>query len=215
MKFFTNLYKESYYERPKLDGLAFKRISEEQTIWMEPDFDKTEGFSMKVYERGWHFMKPEIMSIVMELQSNWFLNWCVNSTFLIPKKEGEKRDGDFHPISLLHSVYKIISKTLVIWLGTVMETLIYEFYSTLVKGRLIQDSIVIVNKLVDSRIRGKKPGLLFKLNFYKAFDCISWRYLDYVWMRYEFNMRWRTWIQTCLFTWHFAIFLNGSRKGQF
>lgn len=47
-----------------------------------------DGFPMEVYKCCWNFMKTEIMSIVEELQDNCFLNWRINTTFivLIPKE---------------------------------------------------------------------------------------------------------------------------------
>lgn len=42
----------------------------------------------------------------------------------------------------------------------------------------IQDNIVITNELIGSKIRKQILGFLYKLDFYKAFNCVSWKYLD-------------------------------------
>lgn len=36
----------------------------------------------------------------------------------------------------------------------------------------------MANELLDSRFVSKKGGLLFKVDFYKAFDSVSWIFLD-------------------------------------
>lgn len=133
-------------------------------------------------------MKGDITKIVAELQNNCFLNWRINNTFLVllPKKEGEKRVEDFRRISLLHGVYKIIAKTLANKLSLVIAMIILGVESVAVKGRNIHDCILIANELVDSRIRGKKADMLMKLDFYKAFDSVLWRYLNYMLDRCRF-----------------------------
>lgn len=68
------------------------------------------------------------MKIVNELERNCFLNCRVNTSFLVmvPKIEGEKRVGDLRQISLIHGVYKILSKALALRSSTVMEHIISE-----------------------------------------------------------------------------------------
>lgn len=134
------------------------------------------------------------MLITRELQNEFFVNWRVNTLFLImvPKKEGEKGIGDFQPIILLNRIYKIIAKALATHLSMVIESIISEFQSYSVHGRQIQDSIVIANKLIDSRIKEKLPWILHKLDFFKALDCVSWDYLDYILAMMGFRLRWRS-----------------------
>lgn len=68
IEFFTELYTETDSDRPKLDGMELKSISEQQKSWMERDFRETqvkgaietldsekspgpEGFPMEVYKK--------------------------------------------------------------------------------------------------------------------------------------------------------------------
>lgn len=82
-------------------------------------------------------MKKDIMATVRELQDKCFVNWRLNTTFLvlIPNKEGEKGVSNFIPISLIHGVYKILMKSLANRLATVMDVIISANQTTAVKGR--------------------------------------------------------------------------------
>lgn len=64
-------------------------------------------------------------------------------------------------------------------------------------GKHIQDLSLIANELLDSRLLSKKEGLVFKIDFFKAFDCISWNFLDSLLSQFGFGIKWRAWLKTC------------------
>jgi hypothetical protein len=67
----------------------------------------------------------------------WRFEKSINATFisLIPKKVGVADIKDFHPISLVGAVYKIISKVLVNRLKQVLEKIISNSHNAFIKGR--------------------------------------------------------------------------------
>ena len=86
--------------------------------------------------------------------------------------------GDFRPISLTGSLYKIIAKLLAIRLKRVIGNIIDEVQSAYMEGRNILEGPLIVNDLCSwAKANGKKM-LLFQADFNKAFDSISWTFLD-------------------------------------
>lgn len=68
---------------------------------------------------------------------------------LIPKKVCAKELSDFRPISLIGSVYKLISKVLTERLKGVMEKLVDSQQMAFIKGRQIMDVVLIANEAVD------------------------------------------------------------------
>jgi hypothetical protein len=66
-----------------------------------------------------------------------------------------------------------------------------------------------VRNLARNLHRKKKPTLLVKLDFAKAFDSISWEYLLDLLQRIGFSPRWRDWITLLLSSASSAIMLNG------
>lgn len=100
----------------------------------------------------------------------------LNTTFivLIPKKDNHQRVEDYRPISLIGCLYKILSKLLACRLQKVMQFVISYQQSAFIKGRQILDSVLIANELVDEAKKLKKKCLMFKVDFTKAYDSVSW-----------------------------------------
>ncbi|GKC36210.1 RNA-directed DNA polymerase, eukaryota, reverse transcriptase zinc-binding domain protein [Tanacetum coccineum] len=61
----------------------------------------------------------------------------------------------------------------------------------------------------------KKMMLLFKVNFEKAFDSVSWRYLDFMLCNLGFGLTWRSWIKACLESSQTSILVKGSPTSEF
>nr|GEZ06156.1 reverse transcriptase domain, reverse transcriptase zinc-binding domain protein [Tanacetum cinerariifolium] len=51
--------------------------------------------------------------------------------------------------------------------------------------------------------------LIFKVDFKKAFDSVSWKYLDFVLFSLGFGSKWRSWIRACLHLSRASILING------
>ena len=77
---------------------------------------------------------------------------------------------DFRPISLVGSVYKLIDKVLANRLKKVMHGLVNTAQNAFVEGRHILDASLIANEVIDSILRKKERGLLFKLDIEKSYD---------------------------------------------
>ncbi|RVX04307.1 Beta-arabinofuranosyltransferase RAY1 [Vitis vinifera] len=81
------------------------------------------------------------------------------------------------------------------------------------KRRQILDAVLIANEIVDERRRSGEEGVVFKIDFEKAYDHVKWDFLDHVLEKKGFSPRWRKWMSGRLSSVSYAILVNGSAKG--
>ena len=124
------------------------------------------------------------------------------------------RVNDFRPISLVTSLYKVISKVLATRLKKVLPSIINDSQMAFVEGRQILDAILTASEAVDEwSLRGRK-GVLLKLDLEKAYDKVDWSFLDMAMKLKGFGKRWRKWIWGCLSTTNFSIIVNSRPRGK-
>lgn len=113
----------------------------------------------------------------------------LNNSFisLIPKKMNAKELKVYHPISLLSSVYMIISKTLHLRLKMVMKGIISQPQGSFIEGRKILDGVLIANECIKDRRISRRSNVICKVNLEKAYDHhVNWSFLDYTLERMDF-----------------------------
>ncbi|WJX73888.1 hypothetical protein P8452_57616 [Trifolium repens] len=165
--FFHNHVASSSMCRPKLDGVTFPRLSEEENVNLTNPFSLEEieavvrssdgnkspgpdGFNFAFVKTFWDLLKGDLRTLFDQFHGNSCLPKSFLSYFvtLIPKVCSPNSLSDFRPISLLGCLYKIIAKVLTIRLAKVMDTIISTTQSTFIKGRNLVDGVLIVNEVV-------------------------------------------------------------------
>jgi hypothetical protein len=127
---------------------------------------------------------------------------------LVPKKIGASDITEFRPISL-HSIAKIFSKALSLHLGPKLNELIAANQSTFIRGRTIQDNIMLVSQSMKTFQTRRTPALFLKLDIARAFDSLSWPFLLEVLRRRGFGPRFCNWVSVCLSTANTKVLING------
>lgn len=79
----------------------------------------------------------------------------------------------------------------------------------------IHEGILVVNELVDSRLKSKRLGLIYMLDFKKAFDMVSWEFLRALLQKFGFRSKWCRWLHTCWASTNFSVLLSDSPEGFF
>ena len=155
------------------------------------------------------------MRVFAEFHRSGVINQSTNASFivLLPKKSTTKKISDFRPISLITSLYKIIAKVLSGRLRGVLHETIHSTQGAFVQGRQIMDAVLIANEIVDERRRSGEEGVVFKIDFEKAYDHVRWDFLDQVLEKKGFSPKWRKWMNGCLSSVSYAVLVNGSAKG--
>ncbi|GJS19991.1 RNA-directed DNA polymerase, eukaryota [Tanacetum coccineum] len=176
-----------------------------------------DGFTFKFYRKYWNLIDHDVVAAVTSFFSAGSFPPGCNSSFitLIPKSQEAKMVKDFRPISLIGSMYKIITKVLANRLSLVISELVSDVQSAFVSNRHILDGPFILNELLSWCKHKKSKALIFKIDFEKAFDSVRWDYLDVVLANFGFGLKWRSWIQGCLNSAMGSILVNGSPTSEF
>ena len=83
---------------------------------------------MAFFHKCWSVVEKEVMAFFVHFHRHSVFEWSVNASIitLIPKKSFALSIKDFRPISLVGSMYKLLSKVLVNRLRAVLDNLIFE-----------------------------------------------------------------------------------------
>ncbi|XP_058762006.1 uncharacterized protein LOC131635401 [Vicia villosa] len=145
------------------------------------------------------------------------LSKAIISSFLtlIPKCDNPLGLDEFRPICLVGCVYKVISKLLASRLKRVLDPIVSVNQSAFVPGRLLLDGVLVANEVVDHAKKSKQKCLMFKVDFEKAYDSVSWIYLKSVMNRMGFGIRWMKWMDATVFSSWMSVLVNGSATRDF
>jgi hypothetical protein len=138
------------------------------------------------------------------------LHWLNSANIaLIPKKDGAKEITDFHPITLIHAIAKLISKMMANRLAPFMNRLVSNAQSAFIKTRSIHDNFLYVRNLARKLHKSKTLSLLFKLDIKKALDSVRWDYLMDFLQHLGLPSKFRDWISAILASSSSRVLLNG------
>ena len=232
--FFSQRFQEPDHSRPRLDGINFQTISQHQNNILGLSFQEEEvrqaiwdygsercpgpdGFNFKFIKKFWHLFKPDILCFLDEFHANGVFPRDCNASFLalIPKVLYPHTLNDYRPISLIGCMYKIVAKLLAKRVKVVMPFIINETQSAFIEGRHLLHSALIANEVIDEAKRSNKSCLVFKVDYEKAYDSVSWNFLMYMMWRMDFSPKWIKWIEECVKSASISVLVNGSPTAEF
>ncbi|XP_038993275.1 uncharacterized protein LOC120116977 [Hibiscus syriacus] len=160
----------------------------EESIWLQKSRLKWRINSLEAEELNLDFLKlSEGQSLALEKPfleeegNEWDLE--VNHSFisLIPKKDNTEGMGDFRPISLVGGLYKILSKV------------------------LARRFSLCINEIEES-----VEGVVFKVDFKRAYDSVDWSVLLKIMGKMGFGEKWHSWMYHCIPTASISVLVNGT-----
>ncbi|GJV24186.1 RNA-directed DNA polymerase, eukaryota [Tanacetum coccineum] len=176
-----------------------------------------DGFTFEFFRKFWDVIGADFcVAVEWFFQHSSFVKGC-NSSFitLIPKTLDSKFVSDYRPISLIGSLYKVVTKVLATRLSFVISGLVSDVQTAFLSNRQILDGPFIINELLSWCKFRKQHAMVFKVDFAKAYDSIRWDYLDEVLDSFGFGSKWRSWISGSLLSGMASIIINGSPTSEF
>nr|GEX92775.1 RNA-directed DNA polymerase, eukaryota [Tanacetum cinerariifolium] len=176
-----------------------------------------DGFTFEFFRKFWTVVGPNFcIDVKWFFEHGFFATGC-NSSFvtLIPKTLDPKLVSKFRPISLIGSLYKVVTKILATRLSFVISDLNSNVQTAFLPNRQILDGPFTTNEILARCKHKNQQAMFFKVNFAKAYDSIQWDYLDDVLNAFGFGSRWRSWIQGSLNSGKASVLVNGSPTSKF
>nr|GEV27043.1 RNA-directed DNA polymerase, eukaryota [Tanacetum cinerariifolium] len=170
-----------------------------------------DGFTFEFFKKYWRFIGPDFCEAV----EHFFTGFNSSFIALIPKVMDSKFVNDYRPISLIGSVYKVVTKILANRLATVIAGLVSDTQSTFLVDRQILDDPFILNEVLDWCKRKNKQAMFFKVDFAKAYDSVRWDFLIDVLEAFGFGSTWCNWIRGTFCYAKASILVNGNPSDEF
>jgi hypothetical protein len=131
------------------------------------------------YQKNWDIVKFDLL----EMFDDWFedrldiyrLNFAMIT--LIPKEEDARSMKKFRLISLLNCSFKIFTKAVTNRYAKIMNRLISQCQSAFIRGRFILESVVTAHEVIHEIHSKKEQGLVFKIDYEKAYDKVNLDFL--------------------------------------
>ncbi len=130
---------------------------------------------------------------------------------LIPKSEDHAKLGNWRPITLFRSLYKILARRLQVFFPSMIRL----GQTGFVKGRSILDNTFLAQEAQDWAEGSNQDLVLLLLDFEKAFDRIEWSFLFEALAKLGFCPQWIKWVSSLYESASSAIKLNGVEGSTF
>ena len=139
------------------------------------------GFTYAFYKTFWN----QLGGFILDAANHSFVinklpsSQTIGLISLLPKGDKPKEYlSNWRPITLQNSIYKLISGVISKRINGVLPHLIHSDQSGFVNGRYIGDCVRNTFDILEWAKRNKKTGLLLLIDFEKAFDCISFKFIE-------------------------------------
>jgi exonuclease III len=157
----------------------------------------SDGFPCDFFKMFW----PKIKFFVLRSLNNSYEKGTLSQTHrqvvitLLPK--GDKNTNllkNWRPISLLNTIYKIAASAIANRIKPHLSSIISPTQTGFIKGRFIGETTRFVYDIMNYAEKNKLPGLLMLIDFEKAFDSISWKFLIKALKKYNIGDDFIKWV---------------------
>ncbi|WVZ81051.1 LOW QUALITY PROTEIN: hypothetical protein U9M48_028478 [Paspalum notatum var. saurae] len=145
----------------------------------------------------WEIIKADLMAMFHDFSkrnlSLFSLNFGIIT--LLPKCQEAIKVQQFRPICLLNVSFKIFTKVVTSRINKVAQKVIQPTQTAFLPGRYILEGVTILHETIHELHHKKLNGVIFKIDFEKAYDKVKWPFLQQTLRMKGFSPLWCNWIQ--------------------
>lgn len=128
---------------------------------------------------------------------------------LIPKALAEESIQNWRPISLLNTIYELLTKTMARRIGPFMDSWVSLEQRGFISGRSILDNVLWLKEAKWWVTFKEIPTVFLSLDFAKAYDSVRWDFSKACLRRYGFGDRFIRWVDIILQDAGARVMVNG------
>ncbi|KAK9994753.1 hypothetical protein SO802_024456 [Lithocarpus litseifolius] len=194
-------------------------VSEEEikaALWSLKPFKAPgpDGLHAGFFQKFWPIVGKSVIEEVQKIFDDRKVPEALNSTHiaLIPKIRGPETLGNYRPISLCNTVYKVVTKIIVARLRPYLDKIISPMQTAFVPSRKGIDNIIIAQEIIHSlgKKKGKTGYMALKIDLEKAYDKLEWNFIRDMLIRVNLPMDIIDVIMSCVSTVFTSILFNGE-----
>ena len=138
-----------------------------------------DGFSAEFYQYFWEIIKSDLLELFGCLHAGQLELFHLNfgEIVLLPKIQNAERIQQYRPICLLNVSFKIFTNVATIRLNSVADHVVKPTQTAFMQGRNILDGVVVIHETDHEMHTKKLTGLIFKIDFEKAYDKVKLPFL--------------------------------------
>ncbi|RVW35470.1 Transposon TX1 uncharacterized 149 kDa protein [Vitis vinifera] len=182
-------------------------ITEEILLYFKKLYSSPLGESWRVEGIDW---SPILEESASRLDSPFTEEEIFNTIFQLDRDKTSGLDG--FTIAVFQDYWDVIKEDLVrvfTEASTRSTTRDHPLHSRCFCSRETNSGcILIANEIVDEKRRSGEKGVVFKIDFEKAYDHVKWDFLDHMLEKKGFSSKWRSSMRGCLSSVSYAILVN-------
>jgi hypothetical protein len=175
-----------------------------EVLFIKEDIDKVvmrvpsdkalgpDGFNGLFIKKCWHIIKEDVYQLWFDFLDERIYLEAIHSSFitLVPKVNNPSTVDDFRPISLINSIFEIITKLLGDRLQSIIIPLVHKNQYGFIKTRTIQYCLGRAFEYIHQCQQSKKEIVIIKLEITKVFDMIEHFAIIQMMHQLGFNDKW-------------------------
>jgi ribonuclease HI len=178
-----------------------------------------DGLHPIFFQQFWSTVGDSTCKLIQEIFQKSTMPADLNETLicLIPKVKKPESVHQFRPIGLCNTIYKTVTKILVLRLKSFLNNLIHPLQASFIPGRKASDNVIVVQEIIHSMTtsRSKVGAMALKIDLEKAYDRLEWSFIRRTLQFFNFPTSWIDLIMSCISSSSLSILVNGERLESF